>query len=94
MACATLYYVMHSYVMYSYVMLCYAVSYYATTLCSELSFTFTRAVQPHSRLLCKIMKLGHKQTIARENDAREAFSLDHSYYCEVFNMDTIRLPCS
>ena len=89
MACATLYYVMHSYVMYSYVMLCYAVSYYATTLCSELSFTFTRAVQPHSRLPCKIMKLGHKQTIARET-----FSLDHRYYCEVFNMDTIRLPCS
>ena len=59
MACATL----------CYVILCYAMSYYVTTFCSDLSFTFTRAL--FSRIL------------ASAQDYETSLYPDHSYYCAV-----------
>ena len=52
-----------------YVMLCYFMLRYVTTFCSELSFTFTRAL--FSRIL------------ASAQDYETSLYPDHSYYCAV-----------
>ena len=65
--------------MLHHVMLCYAMLYYATTLCSELSFTFTRSL--FSRILASVQ------------DYETRLYADHSYYCAVV-MNPVRLPCS
>ena len=69
----------YTYVMLHYVILCYAMLYYATTLCSELSFTFTRSLV--SRILACVQ------------DYETRLYADHSYYCAVV-MDPVRLHCS